>query len=165
MIEKIDLSKIHIVREIAQITWPVAFGEILSKEQLAYMMNMMYSVEVLEKQLNEGHEFYLFYENEFPLGFMGLELNYKKSNQVKIHKLYILPENQGKGIGEKLIDFASNRCKEENLEILTLNVNRFNKALTFYEKLGFKNVKSEDIEIGNGYLMEDFVMEKKVNEE
>lgn len=162
MIQKIDLNKIPVIREIAAITWPVAFGEILSEAQLAYMMEMMYSQSALEKQLQEGHEFYLFLENDRALGFMGIESNYKNQNQLKIHKLYILPSEQGKGIGEQLIYFAEKRCLEDQISKLTLNVNRYNKAILFYEKLGFKNVKSEDIEIGNGYLMEDFVMEKEL---
>lgn len=162
MIQKIDEDKISLVREIAEITWPVAFGEILSKEQLAYMMEMMYSKDTLKNQLLSGHEFYLYYEKEQAVGFMGLEKNYQSKRQLKIHKLYILPQHQGKKIGEKFILFAETRAKELNHEKLTLNVNRFNKALYFYEKLGFQNVQTIDIEIGNGYLMEDFVLEKVV---
>jgi diamine N-acetyltransferase len=163
MIERIYQDKIHIVREIAKITWPIAFGEILSQEQLAYMMEMMYSEKVLKKQLLEGHQFYIYIENQKAKGFMGIELNYKNKKLLKIHKLYILTTEQGKGIGEKFIQFAENICFESQIQKLTLNVNRFNKAVRFYEKLGFSNVKSEDIEIGNGYLMEDFVMEKEIH--
>ena len=144
-IHRIGTDEIRKVREIAEITWPVAFGEILSKEQLAYMMNMMYSEDVLKKQLQAGHEFYLFTEEGKELGFMGIEPAYKGKKQLKIHKLYILPNQQGKGIGQQFIALAEERAKELQQEILTLNVNRFNKALHFYEKLGFSNVRSEDI--------------------
>ena len=161
-IHKIGTDEIRKVREIAEITWPVAFGDILSKEQLAYMMNMMYSEEVLEKQLHSGHEFYLFTEDGKELGFMGIEPGYKGKSQLKIHKLYILPNQQGKGIGQQFIALAEERAKELQQEILTLNVNRYNKALHFYEKLGFSNIRSEDIDIGQGYLMEDYVMEKAI---
>jgi GNAT superfamily N-acetyltransferase len=163
MIEKIDSDKIYLIREIAEITWPIAFGEILNKQQLAYMIDMMYSQAVLEEQLQNGHKFYLYFENNRAVGFMGIEKNYKSKNQLKIHKLYILPTEQGKGIGVKFLTFAENLCKKESISMLTLNVNRYNKAVHFYEKYGFKNVKSENIEIGNGYLMEDFVMEKKIS--
>lgn len=159
-IQKIGLEGISEVRKIAEVTWPVAFGEILTAEQLAYMMEMMYTESVLQKQLESGHEFYLFWEGETPLGFMGIEYNYKQLPQLKIHKLYILPNQQGKGIGQQLLALAEEKAREQNQQKLTLNVNRFNKALHFYEKLGFENVKSEDIEIGHGYLMEDYVMEK-----
>jgi diamine N-acetyltransferase len=163
MIEKIDESKLSFVQEIAKVTWPIAFGNILSKEQLAYMMDMMYRFEVLEAQLLEGHEFYLFNHEGIPVGFMGIEANYNEIQQLKIHKLYILPTYQGKKIGEQFIRFAEKRALELKQNLLTLNVNRYNKALNFYGKLGFKNVKTIDIEIGNGYLMEDYVMEKTLN--
>lgn len=159
-IHKISHTEIKIVREIAQITWPVTFGEILSEKQIEYMLQMMYSTDILENQIEAGHEFYLYSEDKTPLAFLGIEANYKAIPQLKIHKLYVLPGQQGKGIGEQFIRFAEKRALELEQESLILNVNRYNKATRFYEKLGFKNIKSEDIEIGNGYLMEDFVMEK-----
>lgn len=164
MIEKIDETKLSLVQEIAKITWPIAFGEILSKEQLAYMMDMMYRLDVLASQLIKGHEFYIFILNNQAVGFMGIEANYNEQPKLKIHKLYILPNFQGKKIGEKFISFAEKRAKELNQNILTLNVNRYNKALHFYEKLGFEIVKSIDLEIGKGYLMEDYVMDKLFTE-
>ena len=161
-IRRIGTDEIALVRSIAEITWPVAFGKILSGEQLAYMLHMMYSEPVLEKQLTSGHEFYIFSEDEKALGFMGIEPAYKGKSQLKIHKLYILPQQQGKGIGQQFIALAEKRARELQQEILTLNVNRQNKAVDFYEKLGFENVRSEDIDIGQGYLMEDYVMEKPI---
>lgn len=165
-IQRADRNQLNLIQKIAKQTWPNAFGQILSAEQLEYMMEMMYSLSVLKRQYDEGHEFYLFFEKNLALGFLGVEPNYKNKNQLKIHKLYILPEQQGKKIGEKLIQFAEKRCFELNQTLLTLNVNRYNeKAIGFYLKLRFKNVLSEDIEIGNGYLMEDYVMEKELKPE
>lgn len=160
MIRRIEADEKTLVREIAEITWPVAFGEILSREQLAYMMDMMYSEDALEKQIHSGHEFYVYSDGEKALGFMGIEAGYKGEKQLKIHKLYILPQQQGKGIGQQFIALAEERAKELGQEMLTLNVNRYNKALHFYENLGFTNVRAEDIDIGRGYLMEDYVLEK-----
>lgn len=162
MIRRIGADEKILVQEIAHITWPVAFGEILSRDQLAYMMDMMYSEDVLENQIHSGHEFYVYSEGGKNLGFMGVEPDYKGKKQLKIHKLYILPQQQGKGIGQQFIALAEERAKELGQEMLTLNVNRFNKALHFYENLGFTNVRSEDIDIGQGYLMEDYVLEKSV---
>lgn len=74
----------------------------------------------------------------------------------------MLPEAQGKGIGKILIDGISAIAKINDSDVLTLNVNRSNKALGFYEKLGFEIVGEEDIELDHGYLMEDFIMEKRL---
>ena len=73
-----------------------------------------------------------------------------------------MPETQGKGFGIQFINEIEKRAQEANNKLLFLNVNRFNKAQYFYKKLGFEIAYEEDIEIGNGYLMEDFVMEKKI---
>jgi GNAT superfamily N-acetyltransferase len=166
MISKVEAgNKLQIaeIQKIAEITWPIAFGEILSTEQLDYMMKMMYSTESLVSQFSKNNEFFLYYSENVPVAFLGIEKKYRAENSLKIHKLYVLPNQQGKGIGAKLVSFSENICKEEKIKVLTLNVNRFNKASEFYLKLGFTNVKSEDIEIGKDYLMEDFVMEKRIS--
>jgi GNAT superfamily N-acetyltransferase len=167
MITKIGENEISSIQEIARITWPVAFKDILSKEQLAFMMELMYNENTLNHQIKNGHEFYLYNKDEKPIGFIGIEPNcnstsYTSEKVLKIHKLYILPEFQGQKIGEQLIRFIELRAKELNQEKIILNVNRFNKALYFYQKLEFKIIQTVDIEIGMGYLMEDFILEKQI---
>lgn len=151
------------IRTIAEIVWPVTYEAILSKEQLDYMFEMMYSIKSLQEQSSvKNHQFIIAYENETPLGFASFEFNCDESNKTKVHKIYILPNLQGKGIGRKIIDFISNEALKQNNEAVYLNVNRYNNARFFYEKIGFKIVDEVDIEIGNGYLMEDYVMEKEI---
>ena len=69
---------------------------------------------------------------------------------------------QGKGVGKTLIDHISGKLLQQKVHTLRLNVNRLNKARLFYEKLGFTVIKEEDVDIGNGYFMNDYVMEKKL---
>ncbi len=157
-IGKKDLS---IIQKIVFETWPVAYGEILSSAQLNYMLDKFYTIESLEATIDGGHRYFLYSENDIPLGFLGVQAGLEPDS-LKIHKLYVLPENQGKNIGLKLFQYAENLTKSLNLKRVFLNVNRFNKAKNFYEKIGMNICKIEDIEIGNGYLMEDFVMEKMV---
>jgi diamine N-acetyltransferase len=153
-------NEFNLIQYIVDETWPVTYGEILSKEQVDYMISLFYSLEALNKNVKDGHHFYFVKEDDTALGFIGIEHHYKGNPVTRIHKIYILPETQGKGIGKLLIDKAEALAKENHSEKLSLNVNRFNPAVGFYEKLGFETVGSEDIEIGNGYLMEDFMMEK-----
>lgn len=151
------------IQDIARLTWPVTYGEILSKAQLDYMLDAFYNEEILKDSVaNKGHHFVLAKEGEETLGFASYEHHYNQKNQTKIHKIYILPQTQGKGIGKKLIDYVEKAAKENGSEILSLNVNRFNKALHFYQKLGFEIVDEVNIELEHGYLMEDYVMEKKL---
>jgi len=151
------------IQEIAHQTWPIAYGEILSKAQLDFMLDAFYNEESLKDSIvNKGHHFVLAKEGEEVLGFASYEHFYNQKNQTKIHKIYILPQTQGKGIGKKLIDFIEKVAKENASTELSLNVNRFNKALLFYQKMGFQITEEVNIEIGKGYLMEDYVMEKPI---
>ena len=149
------------IQAIAHETWYPTFGEILSKEQIAYMLEMMYSIQSIAEQVaQKGHVFLLAKEGETRLGYASYELNYKGTNKTKIHKIYILPSTQGKGVGKKLFEEIEKIAQENGNNTLSLNVNRQNKAIDFYEKIGFKKIGTEDIDIGNGFLMEDFIMEK-----
>ncbi|MFC0182599.1 Ribosomal protein S18 acetylase RimI [Pseudarcicella hirudinis] len=154
-----NISQVGLIQEIARETWGPTYGSILSPEQIEYMMEMMYSTDVLEKQF-ENHTF-LFLENEGKVvGFAGFE---PKSEQlIKLHKIYFLPETQGKGFGKLMVEEICKRVETSGFSILELNVNRFNKARFFYEKLSFQVVDEVDVNIGNGFLMNDYVMQRKI---
>ncbi len=151
------------IRAIAAAVWPIAYSPIMSQEQLDYMMEMMYSIPSLQLQANEKkHRFILAIEKETVLGFASYEFNYSKKPKIKIHKIYILSNHQGKGIGKALINFIANEANERHQKGLILNVNKKNKAIRFYESIGFTISNEEVIDIGNGYVMDDFVMEKAI---
>jgi ribosomal protein S18 acetylase RimI-like enzyme len=154
---KEDLPK---VQSIAHRTWPTTFANILSAEQIDYMLNWMYSLEMLESQLEKGHTFLLAEEEGKELGFAGLELNYSEGPKAKLHKIYLLPEAQGKGAGKALILEVAERARKSGQKSLLLNVNKYNqKAIEFYNRIGFQEIYKEVIDIGNGYMMDDVVME------
>lgn len=154
-------AEFPIIRSIALKTWPVTFGSILSSAQIDYMLEMMYSIPALTEQVNQkGHHFLLFKEHNEYLGYASYELNYKGQGKTKIHKIYVVPEGQGKGVGRQLMDTITGIALKNNNHILSLNVNRDNKAIQFYQTIGFNKVGQEDIDIGNGFLMEDAIMER-----
>lgn len=164
MIETVQLGKedIFLVNHLAHEIWPHAFREILSKEQIAYMLDWMYNVNTLEEQVQTGYLYYIVKENGVAKGFIGLEPNFPDADMLRIHKLYVLPEAKGKGLGRVLLNQAIDVAFDLDLHTLHLNVNRFNDAVKFYEHCGFNIVGEEDIDIGKGYLMEDYIMELKL---
>ncbi len=152
---------IYNIQVLSNVIWPATFSNILSQEQISYMMDMMYSTSSLEKQINELNHHYLLAEEDGEyLGYLSYELNYKGTPITKIHKIYVLPSIQGKGVGSLFIDVVSKIALKNNNTLLSLNVNRYNKAIDFYKRIGFDFFASENIDIGNGFLMEDFVMNK-----
>lgn len=154
-------EQLAIVKNLAYIIWPNAYETILSKAQLDYMLEMIYSIDSLEKQFNNGHVFILIEDDQNFIGFASYELNCNNSNKTKLQKLYVLPEIQGKGIGKQVIDYIKEKVVLSNNVALFLNVNKFNKAKDFYQKYGFQIIKEEVIDIGNNYIMDDYVMEIK----
>jgi GNAT superfamily N-acetyltransferase len=161
-ISEATVADFETIRSIAHTTWPVTYGEILSKEQLDYMLDKMYSDATLLENLNKGHHFILINDDSVCLGFASFEHRYLNEKCTRLHKIYLLPETQGKGMGKMLLEQITALAKENQSEIISLNVNRFNKAHAFYEKMGFQVVAEEDLAIGNGYLMEDYKMELKI---
>lgn len=166
MIEILDATEFHlpIIRSIAYRTWPETFESILTPDQIMYMLEQMYSIDSLKEQTqNKGHQFIVVKMGLDYYGFSSIELNYAARPQTKIHKIYILPEAQGKGIGKALFVEITKRALQAGNQKLLLNVNRNNKATHFYQSLGFSIVDTEDIDIGNGYYMNDYVMEKSIS--
>lgn len=162
MLQIIQLTTLELpkVQSIAHRTWPSTFANILSLEQIEYMLNWMYDLKMLESQLKKGHIFLLALEEGKELGFAGFELDYTDGSKSKLHKIYLLPEAQGKGAGKALILEVADRVKKAGQKSLLLNVNKYNqKAIDFYLHLGFQEIFKEVIEIGNGYVMDDIVME------
>ncbi len=156
-IAKEELSK---VQSIAHQTWPSTFANILSEEQIAYMLNWMYDLPLLESQAEKGHIFLIAEKQGTAIGFAGFELFYKESTKAKLHKLYLLPSSHGKGNGKALLQEVAKRAQAAGQQSLTLNVNKDNqKAIDFYRSQGFVEIYKEVIDIGNGYVMDDVVME------
>src|SRR5579871_5078555 len=156
-----DTEDINTIGFLAQQIWPATYSNILSAEQLSYMLNLFYSPSALQKQMQEEqHVFLMIEDDETPVGFASYSLIGK--DVYKLHKIYVSPGQQGKGLGKTIIDFIVNEIKPLNATALQLNVNRNNKAKNFYERLGFTVIKEEDIDIGNNYFMNHYVMQKKI---
>jgi ribosomal protein S18 acetylase RimI-like enzyme len=156
-------EQLSIVRDLAYAIWPSTYSDILSNAQLDYMLDTFYSIANLERQMENGQVFELLFEDTNAIGFVAYELNcnFETLNQplTKVHKIYLLPETQGKGFGKFMIDEIVKIAKSNNQRGIFLNVNKYNKAKFFYEKLGFVISKEEVIDIGNDYVMDDYVME------
>lgn len=155
------VKNISDIQNVASIAWPHAFKNILSPEQIRYMMQWMYSDESLREQMEQKkHRYFLAKETDAFVGYMSIEHNCEQKNKTKIHKIYILPDQQNKGIGKLLLDKAIEEAKEQNDTAIYLNVNKYNEnAITFYKKNGFFLAKEEVIDIGGGFVMDDYVFE------
>ncbi|MET4082364.1 ribosomal protein S18 acetylase RimI-like enzyme [Pedobacter sp. UYP30] len=161
-IRKATQKDVGLIFNLAKDIWPSAYLEIIGQAQVDYMLDKMYNATELSKQMAEGHIFLIAEQHHQALGFAGFSLVDAEAHTYKLHKLYVLPETQGTGLGWKLVDEVLKFVRAVKGKTLLLNVNKFNKARFFYEKLGFEIIEDVKIDIGGGFFMDDFVMEKKV---
>lgn len=152
------IADIPLIRELAEATWEPTYRHILGREQLEFMFREMYEPEALLRQQQElNHRFLLLFLSGAPVGFASFsDLG---ERVCKLHKLYLLPELQGQGGGAALLSEVEKHARGLGADVLRLNVNRFNKARYFYEKLQYRVVAEVDVPIGD-YWMNDYIMEK-----
>ena len=158
-IRKATTADCGLIHDMASIVFPATYKEIISAEQMEFMMDWMYSHDNIRKQMEEeGHVYFIAYKGEEPCGYVSVQP--QEENIFHLQKIYVLPHFQGHHLGEKLFRTAIDYIKEIHPEPcrMELNVNRNNKALQFYEHLGMKKVREGDFHIGNGYYMNDYIM-------
>lgn len=159
-VRRAGAPEIPIIQSLAHEVWPATYQSILEPAQINYMMDQMYSTSSLKQQIEVGHEFVIIYDDNEPVGFASFSRLQKDT--YKIHKLYVLANQQGKGTGRFAIERIAGAMLKEGATRMQLNVNRNNTAKGFYEKLGFAVIGEENIDIGHGYFMDDFIMEKSI---
>lgn len=155
-------SDIPTIQEIAEKTWWPTYSPILKDEQIRYMLDTIYGPETLRSVMISGDQkFFLLLDEERTMAFASYGLKKNEPGVYKLHKLYVLPGSHGKGYGRALVEETSRRVKKAGGRFVDLNVNRDNPAKAFYEKLGFRIIRVEDVPIGP-YWMNDYVMRLEV---
>ncbi len=155
-------AHIPVIQQITAEVWPPTYVPIIGEEQVQYMLGRFYSDTALLQQMTEyGHTFLVGYDDGEPVAFAS----YSEIEPAvyKLHKLYILTSQQGKGIGRRLVDHIIADIRQRGAMALRLNVNIHNHpAMAFYERMGFQHFGDEDIDIGSGYFMNDHILQLPV---
>lgn len=148
------------IRHIAEKIWPEAYGKILSSGQIRYMLGLMYSEDALLGQMENEHVFLLLENTEQSFGFASF---HQVDNEIfRLNKLYLDISLHGLGWGKTMLEDVVTRAREKGGRVLELNVNKYNPAKRFYEGRGFIVFREEVIEIGGGFVMDDFVMRRTI---
>ena len=159
-IRKAGINDIPVLRELVYQVWPQTYESILPAEKIKYMLELMYSERSLQQQMDDGARFIFVDDDNVPVGYASFQE--VETGIFKLHKLYVLPSQQGKGTGRFMVDYIIEQARLMGGHTLHLQVNRKNKARDFYERLGFTVTGEFDFDIGEGFVMDDYVMEKKL---
>ena len=158
-IRKATTDDCKLINELAQAAFPATYEKILSAEQIDYMMEWMYSLESLRRQMEEENHVYFIASLEgVPVGYVSVQP--QGADVYHLQKIYVVPACQSKHAGRALFRQAMNYIKEVHPAPcrMELNVNRHNKALGFYEHMGMRKLREEDADIGGGFYMNDYIM-------
>lgn len=161
-------TDIPFIKSMADVVFRNTYSSILTAEQVEYMMEWMYSKQSLEKQFSDLHIFFIAWCNGIPVGYVSIQKESITEDNITVyhlHKLYVMPKWQNSGVGELLFKKACEYVtinKKSARSRIELNVNRLNKAVGFYLKMGMKIAREGDFPIGDGYYMNDYIMSLEV---
>jgi ribosomal protein S18 acetylase RimI-like enzyme len=149
------INDIPILQSLAREIWFAHYTGLLSADQIEYMLDLMYSTKTIEQEINSGVIWEEVLVDSEPAGFIAYT---NMSGKLKLNKLYLKPEIHGKGIGQQALSHVIDYARKNKIKEIYLSVNKKNyKAIKAYEKAGFKYTESKVVDIGHGYVMDDFV--------
>lgn len=153
-------SGLAVVSQLAGRIWRAHYASILSREQIEYMLAWMYDVAQLRRDVERGVVYELLFDGDRAIGFCGYE---PVDGELKLHKLYLEVAEHGRGLGSLLLKHVEDEARRRGLPMVVLGVNRFNeKAIRTYQRNGYTVRRELKTDIGGGYVMDDYIMEKRV---
>lgn len=160
----IEVTKSEQIEEMAQIAdeiWHEHYIDLLSKEQIDYMVEKFQSSHAIKRQQKEeGYQYFLVEEDGEYAGYMGIK---PEKEKLFLSKFYLKKAFRGRKLASEGFEFLYDLCKRKGYQSIYLTVNKGNEnSIRVYEKKGFRVMCTQVADIGNGYVMDDFIMEKEI---
>ncbi|THF73615.1 GNAT family N-acetyltransferase [Cohnella fermenti] len=154
-------DQIAAVSRLAHDIWNEHYSSIITQGQIDYMVETFQSTAAIAEQLRlGGYSYYLIVLEGNPIGYLAVKPD---DGKLFLSKLYIRKDHRGRGLASRAFAFVEDLCQADGLSAIWLTVNRHNSgSIAVYEKKGFRTVRTQVADIGGGYVMDDYVMEKPV---
>ena len=154
-------SEFEKLETLASAIWYEHYTPIIGKEQVAYMMKKFQSVAYMLRQSDkENYQYYIAKKHEEDVGYFSFKL---KEEELFLSKFYLLQESRGKGYGRYMLEFLELCAMKAGKKHIRLTVNKYNSdSIAAYEAMGFRILEPVIFDIGGGYIMDDYRMEKKL---
>jgi diamine N-acetyltransferase len=164
LIEVRSEAKIAAVAHLAREIWCEHYVPIIGQEQVDYMLGKFQSERAIAQQIAEAYEYYIVVQDEKPLGYMAFVPNIKEAS-LMLSKIYMKKSARGRGLGQKMLEFMDNLCRNRDIKKIWLTVNKNNiHSIRWYSRMGFINTASLIQDIGEGFVMDDYRMEKTIGQ-
>ncbi|MEM7365791.1 MAG: GNAT family N-acetyltransferase [Pseudomonadota bacterium] len=160
-IRPVQLDELKTLEKLAHQIWHAHYPGIISVAQIDYMLALGYAPSVLEQNLAEGTRIDVLMLDDTMTGFMAYGPCIRRI--VKLHKCYLDVGAHGQGLGQLMLNHVVTEAAHMKAQTLTLQVNKQNQtAIRAYVRRGFEIAESVVDDIGNGFVMDDYVMSLKV---
>ncbi len=149
------------VSDMAGIIWREHYGSILCAQQIEYMLKKFQSPDAITQAVDDGYEYYFIDHENIHVGYLAIKIDHIKQ-EMFLSKIYLLAAHRGKGYAFSAMDRLADICKLHRLNLIWLTVNKDNPSIAAYKKMGFAIAGSMVTDIGNGFVMDDYRMEKLI---
>lgn len=159
-IKKLDAESASQLAELAKVIWSEHYTPIIGKAQVDYMVENFQSENAIAQQINSGMEYIGAYIDDELVGYSGIK---NEEEKLFLSKLYLRKDMRGKGVGKALFKAVQKRAAETGKKRIYLTVNKHNDdSISIYKHIGFVIIDSVVSDIGNGFVMDDYIMEIEV---
>lgn len=154
-------TQLQSIETLAAEIWREHYTPIIGTAQVAYMLDKFQSLPAMEQQISEGYQYFSLIDKNALIGYVGVQ---PQGDQLFLSKIYLHHSVRGKGFGREAIEFVAKLAKDMGLSSVNLTVNKYNEdTIKAYEKCGFVKGETVVFDIGAGYIMDDYRMEKRVS--
>ncbi|WP_415406123.1 GNAT family N-acetyltransferase [Sulfurovum sp. CS9] len=164
----IHFIKVHSEQQIADVTylareiWQEHYVSIVGQQQIDYMLEKFQCEQAIAKQLTNGYEYYSVTYNGRSIGYMAATSNMSDTS-LMISKIYVRKSDRSCGLGKQMLEFVEELCRQRRIKKIWLTVNKNNRhSIEWYSRMGFINNGPIVQDIGGGFVMDDFKMEKVI---
>ena len=162
MVVVITKEQIAKVADLAREIWVNHYVPIVGQAQVDYMLEQFQSITPITAQIVDGYDYYLLLDDGEAVGYLGV-VPCPEKGQVQISKAYLKMEKRGQGLGRVMFRFVETVYGAKGMTVLWLTVNRHNSgSIAFYEHLGYVKEGTLVQDIGNGFVMDDYRMMKRL---
>ncbi len=165
-----DITRVRSREQIVDVVnlageiWTEHYVSIVGRAQVDYMLGKFQSAGAIEAQLSDGYEYYIVSHEGKSEGYMAIVPD-ADTGTAMLSKIYVRQSARGHGFGRAMLEFAEAVCRERRIGLLWLTINKHNShSLAWYMRQGFERAGSIVQDIGGGFVMDDYRMEKTIGQ-
>lgn len=154
-------QEVQALADMAGKIWHEFFPGIISEEQIDYMVDKFQSFRAMTDQItNHGYHYHVLEVDGQPMGYTGWNI---EDGKMFLSKVYLKKEARGKGYSSIIFRFLEEQARERGAHAIWLTVNKYNDhSIAVYQHKGFQTVRTQEADIGGGFIMDDYIMEKVI---